>query len=87
MPFKFCELSAAIGYATCYYENQDCDLSEALVVSIQEFVPMPNIDDATMAELMGHLDIATKEYQAARELDEDEDEDDDQDEDEDEDED
>jgi hypothetical protein len=87
MTFKFCELSAAIGYATCYYENhEDCDLSEALVVGIQEFAS-PYLDEATMDTLMSHLDIATKEYQADRELDENEDdEDEDEYEDEDEDE-
>jgi hypothetical protein len=64
MTFKFCELSAAIGYATCYYENhEDSDLGEALVIALNEFIPPLdhlNLDDATMAALVSHLDVATK---------------------------
>lgn len=93
MDFRFCELSAAIGYATCYYENQpDSDLEEALSIALDEFiVPCDrDIDEVTMAALVSHLDIATKEYQSEAERavfdgrdDEDEDEDEDEEEDED----
>jgi hypothetical protein len=81
MDFRFCELSAAIGYATCYYETyENSDLGEALSIGLSEFTPSPHIDPVTMASLVSHLDVATKEYQSDRE-DEDEDEDEDQDED------
>jgi hypothetical protein len=76
MTFQFCELSAAIGYATCYYENdEDSNLDEALRIAIDEFVPQDrriNIDPLTVAALVSHLDIATKEYQSDRDEDEDE---------------
>ncbi len=76
MTFKFCELSAAIGYATCYYENyEDSDLGEALSIGLSEFIPSPDPDPGTMATLISHLDIATKQYQHDRNEDEDEDED------------
>jgi hypothetical protein len=89
MTFKFCELSAAIGYATCHYENYaECDLDEALAIALNEFIPPLdhlNIDHVTMAALVSHLDVATKEYQSDRdEEDQDEDEDEDELEDEDE---
>ena len=65
MSFKFCEYSAAIGYATCHYENNDpCDLiGEALAMGLNEFVPSLDIDELTMAAIVSHLDIATKDYQ------------------------
>jgi hypothetical protein len=68
MTFQFCELSAATGYATAHYElHLDCDLGEALAIGIAEFIPSPNIDEVTMAMLVSHLDIATKEYQSEHE--------------------
>jgi hypothetical protein len=67
MTFKFCPLSAAIGYATCYFENfEDVALDEALAIGIDEFVPDPeiDIDSETMAALIANLDITTQEYQS-----------------------
>jgi hypothetical protein len=74
MTFRFCEYSAAIGYATCHYENYaECTLEEALAIGVNEFIPSPNPDNATMAALISHLDITTKEYQDDRDpVDEDE---------------
>lgn len=78
MTFQFDELSATIGYATCYYENhEDSDLDEALSIALNEFVPPSEhmqIDPLTMAALVSHLDVATKQYQSDRNEDEDEDE-------------
>ncbi|MFM2303167.1 MAG: hypothetical protein RLZZ135_574 [Cyanobacteriota bacterium] len=73
MTFQFCELSAAVGYATCYYENhEDSDLDEALTIALNEFIPssdIPNIDEVTMTTVFSHLDVATKEYQDDRDED------------------
>jgi hypothetical protein len=73
MTFKFCELSAAVGYATCHFENYaECNLDEALDIGLTEFMPSPNlalIDEVTMTTVFSHLDVATKEYQDDRDED------------------
>jgi hypothetical protein len=59
MTFKFCELSAAIGYATCYYENhEDSDLDEALAIALNEFIPP--LDHLRMKRMRMRMRMKTK---------------------------